>query len=99
MSTTYKTAVVGAGMMGAEIALSFALHGAVVLLKDINLDLAKTGKSRIEGILAKWEDKGKIESDERGKTLERIVPQDDYSGFDAVDVVVEGFLPEKKPKA
>ena len=42
--------VLGAGMMGAEIALCFALNGAEVLLKDVTLDLATSGKKRIEGI-------------------------------------------------
>jgi 3-hydroxybutyryl-CoA dehydrogenase len=98
MGTIDKAAVVGAGMMGAEIALSFALRGAEVLLKDINLDLAKGGKNRIEGILAKWTVKGKIEKEEIGKVLGRIIPQDDYTGFDAVDLVVEAALEDLEIK-
>jgi 3-hydroxybutyryl-CoA dehydrogenase len=92
MGTINNAAVVGAGMMGAEIALSFALHGSKVLLKDINLDLAKGGKNRIEGILAKWTEKGNFEKKEIGKVLERIIPQEDYSGFEDVDLVIEAAL-------
>jgi 3-hydroxybutyryl-CoA dehydrogenase len=92
MDTLTKAAVVGAGMMGAEIALSFAVHGAEVILKDINLDLAKGGKKRVEGILAKWTEKGEIEKEEVEKVLGRIIPQDDYSGFEAVDLVIEAAL-------
>lgn len=92
MGTIDKVAVVGAGMMGAEIALSFALHGAEVVLKDINLDLAKGGKNRTEGILVKWTEKGKIEKEEVEKVLERIIPQEDYSGFGDVDLVIEAAL-------
>jgi 3-hydroxyacyl-CoA dehydrogenase len=44
MNTVDKAAVVGAGMMGAEIALSFSLHGTSVLLKDINMDVSEAGK-------------------------------------------------------
>ena len=40
MNSVSKVAVVGAGMMGSEIALSFALHGAGVLLKDISPELS-----------------------------------------------------------
>jgi 3-hydroxybutyryl-CoA dehydrogenase len=94
-----KAAVVGAGMMGAEIALSCALHGAEVVLKDINLDLAKAGKSRIDGILAKWTEKGNIEKEEVGKVLERIIPQEDYSGFEDVDLVIEAALEDFKIKS
>jgi 3-hydroxybutyryl-CoA dehydrogenase len=99
MGTIDKAAVVGAGMMGAEIALSFALHGAEVVLKDISLDLAKGGKSRIEGILAKWTEKGEIKKEEIGKVLERIIPQEDYSGFEDVDLVIEAALEDFKIKS
>ena len=46
-------AFLGAGMMGAEMASCFALNGAEVLLKDGALDLATSGKKRIEGIFSK----------------------------------------------
>jgi 3-hydroxybutyryl-CoA dehydrogenase len=92
MNTVNKVAVVGAGMMGAEIALSFALHGAGVLLKDISLDLSTSGKKRIEGILNKWAEKGKIKPDECEKVLQLVTPQDDYSGFNELDLVIEAAL-------
>ncbi|MDB9822817.1 3-hydroxyacyl-CoA dehydrogenase family protein [Deltaproteobacteria bacterium] len=92
MAAVDKVAVIGAGMMGAEIALSFALHGAEVLLKDINLDFANAGKNRIEGILAKWQKKGKIDQPESAEVLERVIAQEDYSGFDEVDLVIEAAL-------
>ena len=98
MNSVGKVAVVGAGMMGAEIALSFALCGAEVLLKDINLDLATAGKRRAEGILTKWIEKGRIEPDESRKVLECMIPQDDYSGFDNVDLVVETALEDYEIK-
>ena len=37
METVKDVGVVGAGMMGAEIALCFALSGSKVLLKDASL--------------------------------------------------------------
>lgn len=99
MGTIDKVAVVGAGMMGAEIALSFALHGVEVVLKDINLDLAKGGKNRTQGILAKWTEKGKIEEEAVGKVLGRIIPQEDYSRFGDVDLVIEAALEDFKIKS
>lgn len=99
MNTVKKIAVVGAGMMGAEIALSFALNGAEVLLKDVSLDLSRAGKDRIEGILVKWEEKGKIDFDERVKTIDRVIPQDNYAGFDDVDLVVEAAVEDFKIKS
>lgn len=98
MNTIDKVAVVGAGMMGSEIALCFALYGADVILKDISLDLSMAGKQKIEGILTKWEEKGKIDSEKRTKTIDLIIPQDDYSGFDDVDLVIEAALEDIKIK-
>jgi 3-hydroxybutyryl-CoA dehydrogenase len=92
MANANKAAVIGAGMMGAEIALCFALNGTEVLLKDINMDLASAGKGRVEGILAKWREKGKIDEAEVPKVLDRINAQEDYSGFEEVDLVIEAAL-------
>jgi len=85
--------------MGAEIALCFALHGSEVLLKDVTLELATSGKKRIEGIFSTWEEKGKIEKEASRNALARITPQDDYSGFDNIDVVVEAVLEDKATKS
>ena len=92
MNTVNKVAVVGAGMMGAEIALCFAQHCAGVLLKDINLELATAGRKRIEGVLNKWIEKGKVGQDERERVLQVVNPQEDYSGFNEVDLVIEAAL-------
>ena len=98
METINKVAVVGAGMMGSEIALCFALHDAEVILKDISIDLSTGGKKKAEGILTKWEDKGKIDSEKRTKTIDLITPQGEYSGFDDVDLVIEAALEDIKIK-
>lgn len=98
MEKLKRVAVVGAGMMGAQIALCFALHDITVLLKDLSLDLATAGKSRIEGIFTKWEEKGKIEHGESRKAIGHILPQNDYSGFDEIDLVVEAVIEEEQTK-
>jgi 3-hydroxybutyryl-CoA dehydrogenase len=92
MATIKKVAVIGAGMMGAEIALCFASNDIEVILKDINMDFAKGGKSRIEGIAAKWQEKGKISQEQCATVLGRISPSADYTGFGDVDLVVEAAL-------
>lgn len=99
MSSIKKAAVIGAGMMGAEIALSFALNGTTTLLKDIKLEYAKAGKTRVEGILAKWIEKGKMEKEKSEEALNLIIPQEDYSGFDDVDLVIEAALEDFKIKS
>ncbi|MBW2065455.1 MAG: 3-hydroxyacyl-CoA dehydrogenase family protein [Deltaproteobacteria bacterium] len=92
MVPPHRVAVVGAGVMGAEIALCFALKGTGVLLKDINLDLAMAGKKRIEDILSKWEGKGKIEEEKIREIMGNIIPKEDYGGFDETYLVIEAVL-------
>jgi 3-hydroxybutyryl-CoA dehydrogenase len=94
MDTVKNIGIVGAGMMGAEIALSFALSGREVLLGDVSLNLVNAGKKRLQGILGKWEEKGKINRDDSQKALSRIMPVDEYSGFDTVDLVIEAIIEE-----
>jgi 3-hydroxybutyryl-CoA dehydrogenase len=98
MESVKIVGILGAGMMGAEIALSFALHGTDALLKDVNLELATAGKKRIEGVLAKWEEKGKIGKNDIQKAMSHITPKGDYSGFDRVDLVVEAVIEEMETK-
>lgn len=99
MASIKKAAVIGAGMMGAEIALCFALSEIEIILKDINMDLANGGKKRIEGIIAKWGEKGKIIKEEGEKALERVLPSEDYNGFGDVDLVLEAALEDFKIKS
>ena len=51
MCADFKVGVLGAGMMGAEIALCFAASGYPVTIKDTSLEIANRGKTRLEGIL------------------------------------------------
>ncbi len=92
MDQMKRIGVLGAGMMGAEIALSFALSGREVLLEDIRLDLANAGKRRLEGVVGKWAEKGKIEKEKSQDVLSRITPLGDYSGFEKADLVVEAVV-------
>jgi 3-hydroxybutyryl-CoA dehydrogenase len=99
MASIKKAAVIGAGMMGAEIALCFAQSEIEVILKDINMDFANGGKKRIEGIILKWQEKGKISQEDGGKILNRITPSAVYDGFGDVELVVEAALEDFKIKS
>ncbi len=93
--------VLGAGMMGSDIALSCALAGYDVLVKEINLDLAKAGVERIRANLARWSQKGKLEADaaKQQTTLARITPTDTFDGFGNLDLVIEAIFEDLKVKA
>ena len=55
---TGKIGVVGAGLMGAEIALVYALAGYDVLLSDRTEDALKSALDRLAGILDKGAARG-----------------------------------------
>jgi len=45
MNTVKEVGVLGAGMMGAEIALCFAMSGCNVVIKDKNKELAQSARA------------------------------------------------------
>ena len=67
-----KFGVVGAGMMGAEIALCFAQAGYETVLGDIKLEFAENGKKRLDGMLAKRVAKGKMTEEEKTAAMNNI---------------------------
>ncbi len=101
MSDINKVGVLGAGMMGSEIALCCALAGYEVLLKEVNLELAKAGVDRIKTSLDKWSAKGRLEADaaKQQETVARIHPTDTFDGFTDVDFVIEAVHEDLKVKA
>jgi 3-hydroxybutyryl-CoA dehydrogenase len=84
-----KIGVAGAGMMGAEIALCFAMAGNEVTVKDATLELAQNGKNRLEEVLDKVIQKGRFQADEKDPTLSRITCSDRYEDLQNVDLIVE----------
>ncbi|MBW1731652.1 MAG: 3-hydroxyacyl-CoA dehydrogenase family protein [Deltaproteobacteria bacterium] len=93
-----KVGVVGAGMMGAEIALCFAMSGYEVYMKDATLELAQKGKDRLEGVLDKAIQKGRFQAKDKAPTLNRIIPTDKNKSFKDVDLVVEAVFEDLKIK-
>ncbi len=98
MGNINKAGILGAGMMGAEIGLCFAMAGCEVVIKDQNLDLVKGAKQRLSGVLDKMIQKGKYPGDKKEATLARITPTDNYKLFESVDIVVEAVFEEKETK-
>jgi len=94
MAEIKKVGVLGGGMMGSDIALSCALAGYEVLLKEVNLDLAKAGVDRARKSLEKWAEKGRLEFDaeQQQTAIARISPVDGFEGFADVDLVIEAIF-------
>jgi len=92
MNVVKRIGIVGAGMMGAEIALCCARTGMDVIMKEVSQELADKGKQTIVKILSKAVAKGKMDEAEKENILARVQPTDMYEGFDEVDLVIEAIL-------
>jgi 3-hydroxyacyl-CoA dehydrogenase len=98
----FKAAVVGAGVMGGEIAQVIAAADIPVLLKDVDQQYVDAGlrKARelTEGQVGKLVSKEKLTAEQGSaqveRTLERITGTTSYDGFGDVDFVIEA-VPER----
>jgi 3-hydroxybutyryl-CoA dehydrogenase len=81
--------VLGAGQMGGGIAQVAAAAGFDVVLADASLELAQKGRSKIEAILGKQVDKGKMTAADKDALVARIKPVASSADFAACDLVIE----------
>ena len=98
----FKAAVVGAGVMGGEIAQVIAAAGIPVILKDVEQRFVDTGLEKAREVSARQGaslvKKGKLSQEDADAQTERILAAitgaTDYDGFGDVDFVIEA-VPEK----
>ena len=81
--------VIGSGLMGNGIAHVSALAGFSVILSDVELARAETGKAVIEKNLGRAVAKGAMQVDEVEATLARIQLTTDSAAFSDCDLVIE----------
>jgi 3-hydroxybutyryl-CoA dehydrogenase len=94
-----KIGVVGAGLMGAEIALVFALAGHDVLLSDRSPELLTAATNRLAGILDRGIPRGFFKEEERVPALANIRTTTDLGQFSDRDFVTEAVFEEEGVKA
>lgn len=85
-------AVLGAGMMGAGVALSCALVGMKVALKDVDLAAAERGKDYARKVLGKQVDKGARTRDDADAILGLITPTASVQDLAGADLVIEAVF-------
>ncbi len=98
----FKAAVVGAGVMGGEIAQVVAAADIPVLLKDVDRRFVDAGLQKArevtEGQVGKLVSKDKLTAEQGAEQVERtlslITGTTSYDGFGDVDFVIEA-VPEK----
>jgi 3-hydroxybutyryl-CoA dehydrogenase len=93
-----KIGVVGAGLMGSEIALVFAFAGREVLLADQDPGRAAAGIARSRGLLSKGVARGFYTQIQADAALARIAASD-LDGFRDRDYVTEAVYEDLAVKA
>ena len=94
-----KLGMIGAGMMGAGIALVAAQRGIDVVLIDRDQAAADKGKQYAEKALTKLVDKGRQTREKADAILARITPSTDYELLRDADMVVEAVFEDRAIKA
>lgn len=97
-SEIVQAGVLGAGIMGGGIAYQSAYKGIPIKMKDIAQQGLDLGLEEASKLLAKRVDRGVMTPSEMGAVLNKIDPTLSYSGFDAVDIVVEAVVENTKVK-
>lgn len=94
-----KAGVVGAGLMGAEIALVFALAGHDVLLHDRSDEALDRAIERLRGILDKGVSRQFYEAEQAKAALGRIQPVHSIAAMHGCDIVTEAVYESLDAKA
>jgi len=87
-----KLGIIGAGTMGADIALVSSQSGFNVVLRDISEDALNKAMSRLERSLQKSVDKGKISQDDKTATIGRILTSTNNDDIKDCDVIIEAAV-------
>jgi 3-hydroxyacyl-CoA dehydrogenase / enoyl-CoA hydratase / 3-hydroxybutyryl-CoA epimerase len=94
-----KIGVLGAGMMGAGIALVSAQVGVDVVLIDRDVESATKGKAYSETVLGKQISRGTMTQDKADAILARITPTNDFALLEGCDLIIEAVFEDIEIKA
>jgi len=93
-----KVGVIGAGLMGGEIALVFALAGHFVLLNDRDQASLDRGLARLRTLMEKGVPRGFFTEDQVESTFARIAPVLDLEALADVQMVTEAVFEQEQVK-
>ena len=94
-----KVGVMGAGMMGAGIALVSAMAGMEVVLIDQKQDAADRGKAYTADYMDKGIKRKKATEEKKEATLARITATTDYAALEGADLIIEAVFEDPGVKA
>ena len=87
-----QAGVIGAGAMGAGIALLLARKGIHTRLRDLEPEFVGRGMESIHALVRRDLQRRRITHVEATNTLDCISPTTDYTGFKGADLVIEAVL-------
>ncbi len=93
-----KIGVVGAGAMGNGIAMTAAMAGCEVIMRDIKDEFIDRGMKAIDKFLSKSVEKGKMEAAQKDEIIGRITTTTDMSAMKDADFVIEVVIEDLKLK-
>ena len=97
--TTRKVGIVGAGMMGAGIALVSAQAGIEVVLIDQKQESADKGKAYVEAYCDKGIARKKTTVEQKEALLKNITATADYKTLSDCDLIIEAVFEDPSIKA
>ena len=89
---TANAAVLGAGAMGAGIALLMAQKGIWTRLKDIKPDFLAKGLATARRLIKSDLKRKRISPLQASDTLDRLQPTTDYAGLKNADIIIEAIV-------
>jgi len=87
-----KVGVIGCGLMGSGIAQVSAQAGYDVTVREVTKEFFDRGFKRIEGSLAKFVEKGKMQESDRDAALGRIKGTISLADLKDCDIVIEAII-------
>ncbi len=98
MADIETVGVLGCGLMGSGIAQVAAQAGYRTVVREVSNDLNATGKTRIEGSLAKLVEKGKLSDGDRYAALHRLAFTTSLEDLEGSDIVIEAVTEDLEIK-
>lgn len=94
-----KLGILGAGMMGAGVAMNAAQKGIQVVLKDISQENADKGLNYVKTQCEKLQSKGRMDEAAVTALLSLIKPTADAADLAGCDIIVEAVFEDRKIKS
>lgn len=94
-----RVGVVGAGLMGSEIALVFALAGKDVLLSDVSAESLGRALDSLGRVLDRGVQRSFYTAEQKEAALARITTTTDLSRYADRDLVIEAVFEDEQVKA